>query len=97
MPRYIGALRQTDPLPKLVWTLNSEALGCTLLAGRTLKTKILANIFRPTYNQATQRIRLKGLTPEARCRIRPEDGSVPDEIRTGNNLTGSGLKVKPPH
>jgi hypothetical protein len=77
--------------------LNSAALGCTLLAGRTLKTKIPANIFRPNNNQAAQRIRLKWLTPEAQCSIRSEDGSVPDEIRTGNDLMSSGLKVKPQH
>jgi len=53
-------------------------------------------IFRPNNDQATQRIRLKGLTPEAQYRIRSEDGSVPEEIRAGNDLMSSGLKVKLP-
>jgi hypothetical protein len=53
-------------------------------------------IFRPNNDQATERIRLKGLAPEAQYRIRSEDGSVPEEIRTGNDLMSSGLKVKLP-
>jgi alpha-galactosidase len=53
-------------------------------------------IFRPNNDQATQRIRLKGLIPEAQYRIRSEDGSVPEEIRAGNDLMSSGLKVKLP-
>jgi hypothetical protein len=36
------------------------------------------------------------LTPEAQYRIRPEDGSVPEEMRAGNDLMNSGLKVKLP-
>lgn len=53
-------------------------------------------IFRPNNDQATQRIRLKGLTPEAQYRIRSEDGSVPEETRAGNDLMSTGLKVKLP-
>jgi alpha-galactosidase len=54
-------------------------------------------IFRPNNDQATERIRLKGLTPGAQYRIRSEDGSVSEEIRAGNDLMSSGLKVKLPH
>jgi alpha-galactosidase len=53
-------------------------------------------IFRPNNDQATERIRLKGLTPGAQYRTRSEDGSVPEEIHTGNDLMSSGLKVKLP-
>jgi alpha-galactosidase len=53
-------------------------------------------IFRPNNDQATQRIRLKGLMPEAQYRIHSEDESVPEEIRGGNDLMSSGLKVKLP-
>jgi hypothetical protein len=53
-------------------------------------------IFRPNNDQTTQRIRLKGLTPETQYRIRSEDGSVPEEIRAGNDLMSSGLKVNLP-
>jgi len=53
-------------------------------------------IFRPNNDQATQRVRLKGLKPEAQYRIRSEDGSVPEEIRAGSDLMSSGLKVKLP-
>jgi alpha-galactosidase len=51
-------------------------------------------IFRPNNDQATQRIRLKGLTPEAQYRLRSEEGSVPEETRAGDDLMSSGLKVK---
>jgi hypothetical protein len=53
-------------------------------------------IFRPNNDQTTQHIRLKGLTPEAQYGINSEDGSVPEEARTGNDLMSTGLKVKLP-
>jgi alpha-galactosidase len=53
-------------------------------------------IFRPNNDQATQRIRLKGLMPAAQYRLRSEDGSVPEEMRAGSDLMSGGLKVKLP-
>ena len=53
-------------------------------------------IFRPNNDQATQRIRLKGLTAEGQYHVRSEDGSVLEETRAGNDLMSNGLKVKLP-
>jgi len=53
-------------------------------------------IFRPNNDQAAQRIRLKGLVPEAQYRVHSEDGSVPEGIRAANDLMNSGLPVKLP-
>jgi alpha-galactosidase len=51
-------------------------------------------IFRPNNDEVAQRIRLKGLAAEGRYRVRSEDGSVAEEIRAGNDLMSTGLKVK---
>ena len=53
-------------------------------------------VFRPNNDEVTQRIRLKGLAGEGRYRVRSEDGSVAEGIRAGNDLMGTGLKVKLP-
>ena len=50
-------------------------------------------IFRPNNDQATQRVRLKGLAADARYRVRAEDGSVPEQVCSGNDLMKSGLKI----
>jgi len=53
-------------------------------------------VFRPNNDQASQRIPLKGLAPEAQYRVRSEDGSVAEEISTGKDLMGGGIKIKLP-
>ncbi len=54
-------------------------------------------IFRPNNDQATQRVRLKGLTPEAQYRLRSEDSSVAEGVRSGKELMSYGLKIKLPN
>ena len=54
-------------------------------------------IFRPNNDQTAQRIRLKGLEPETRYQVRSQDGSVPEQVFTGNELMNSGIKIKLPH
>jgi alpha-galactosidase len=53
-------------------------------------------VFRPNNDQATQRIRLKGLVAEGQYHVRSEDGSIAEETRAGNDLMSNGLKVKLP-
>jgi alpha-galactosidase len=53
-------------------------------------------VFRPNNDQATQRIRLKGLAAEGQYHVRSEDGSIVEENRAGNDLMTNGLKVKLP-
>ena len=53
-------------------------------------------IFRPNNDQATQRIRLKGLSAEGQYHVRSEDGSIMEETRSGSDLMSNGLKVKLP-
>ena len=53
-------------------------------------------VFRPNNDQVAQRIRLKGLAVVGQYRVRSEDGSVAEGIRTGNDLMSNGLPVKLP-
>jgi hypothetical protein len=53
-------------------------------------------IFRPNNDQATQSVRLKGLAPETQYRLRSEDSSVPEGVRSGKELMSHGLKIKLP-
>ena len=54
-------------------------------------------IFRPNNDQASLRIRVKGLEPGGQYRVRSEDGSVPAQTRAGSDLMGAGLHVTLPH
>jgi hypothetical protein len=53
-------------------------------------------MFRPNNDQAEQRVRLKGLEPAIRYRIRSQDGSVGEATRTGAELMQNGLRIKLP-
>jgi len=53
-------------------------------------------IFRPNNDQIAQRIRLKGLEPRARYRLRSEDGALAEQTREGQDLMSAGLLLKLP-
>jgi len=53
-------------------------------------------IFRPNNDQAAQRIRLKGLEPQALYRLRSEDGSLAGQTREGQDLMSVGLFLRLP-
>jgi hypothetical protein len=53
-------------------------------------------IFRPNNDQVEQRVRLKGLEPARRYRVRSQDGSVAEETRTGTGLMQDGLRIRLP-
>ncbi len=47
-------------------------------------------IFRPNNDQAEQWVRLRGLQPATRYRVRSQDGSVTEETRSGAELMKTG-------
>jgi len=53
-------------------------------------------IFRPNSDQLSQRIRLKGLDANKKYRVRSEDGSTPNDVRSGAALMTEGLMIKLP-
>ncbi len=53
-------------------------------------------IFRPNNDQAEQWVRLRGLQPATRYRVRSQDGSVTEETRSGAELIEDGLRIKLP-
>jgi hypothetical protein len=53
-------------------------------------------IFRPNNDQVEQRVRLQGLEPATHYRVRSQDGSVAEEIRTGTGLMQDGLRIRLP-
>ncbi len=53
-------------------------------------------IFRPNNDQSSQRVHLKGLAAGTQYRLRSEDGSVAEEVRTGNDLMSEGILIKLP-
>jgi hypothetical protein len=51
-------------------------------------------IFRPNSDQTTQRVFLKGLSPNKRYNVRTEDKSTREGIYSGAELMGAGLDIK---
>jgi hypothetical protein len=53
-------------------------------------------IFRPNNDQHVRSVRLKGLEPARTYRVRSQDGSVPEQTRSGTHLMQTGLSIKLP-
>ena len=53
-------------------------------------------IFRPNNDQLVRSVLLKGLEPARTYRVRSQDGSVPEQTRSGTHLMQTGLSIKLP-
>ncbi len=53
-------------------------------------------IFRPNSNEAARQVRLKGLAPNEKYKIRSEDHSLAEGVFSGGDLMNSGLTIRLP-